>query len=283
MVSPASRMFNAISLGVFFRVAPSTRPIIRSRKVSPGFEVILTLISSESTRVPPVTAERSPPDSRITGADSPVMADSSTDATPSTTSPSPGINSPALTITRSPARSFEPGTSSVVHPSERSRRAIVSARALRSVSACALPRPSAIASAKFANSTVNHSHNVICSANPTPAEWLTMYRTRSTVVITAPTSTTNITGFFISVRGFNLIRESQIARCTIPEVHIDFRSSFDFLYSPTGAIISGVVVSVAILLALENLSGMQQQMLENRTQAERREKRERAHDQNHTD
>ena len=34
---------------------------------------------SESTRVPPVTALRSPPDSRTTGADSPVIADSSTD------------------------------------------------------------------------------------------------------------------------------------------------------------------------------------------------------------
>ena len=42
-------------------------------------------------RVPPVTALRSPPDSRMTGADSPVIADSSTEATPSTTSPSPGI------------------------------------------------------------------------------------------------------------------------------------------------------------------------------------------------
>ena len=34
-----------------------------------------TTIRSESTRVPPVTADRSPPDSRMTGADSPVMAD----------------------------------------------------------------------------------------------------------------------------------------------------------------------------------------------------------------
>ncbi len=33
--------------------------------------------------MPPVTALRSPPDSRITGADSPVIADSSTEATPS--------------------------------------------------------------------------------------------------------------------------------------------------------------------------------------------------------
>ena len=40
------------------------------------------------TRVPPVTALRSPPLSRTTGADSPVMADSSTVAMPSTISPS---------------------------------------------------------------------------------------------------------------------------------------------------------------------------------------------------
>ena len=86
---------------------------MRSRNVSPGFDVILTMISSESTRVPPVTADRSPPDSRITGADSPVIADSSTEATPSTTSPSPGTNSPAITFTRSPARSLEPAISSI--------------------------------------------------------------------------------------------------------------------------------------------------------------------------
>ncbi len=60
------------------------------------------MISSDSTRVPPVTAERSPPDSRITGADSPVIADSSTEAIPSITVPSPGISSPALTTTTSP-------------------------------------------------------------------------------------------------------------------------------------------------------------------------------------
>ena len=61
------------------------------------------MISSERTRVPPVTAERSPPLSRMTGADSPVMADSSTVAMPSTTSPSPGITSPAATTHRSPS------------------------------------------------------------------------------------------------------------------------------------------------------------------------------------
>jgi hypothetical protein len=59
--------------------------------VWPGLDVISTVIWSDRTTVPPVTAERSPPDSRITGADSPVIADSSTTAMPSMTSPSPGM------------------------------------------------------------------------------------------------------------------------------------------------------------------------------------------------
>ena len=98
-VSEASSTFSATSFGVFCREAPSTRPIIRSMNVSPGLEVIRTTIRSDSTLVPPVTADRSPPDSRMTGADSPVMADSSTEATPSTTSPSPGMTWPASTTT----------------------------------------------------------------------------------------------------------------------------------------------------------------------------------------
>ena len=89
-------MSSAISFGVFCRLAPSTSAIIRSTNVSPGLEVICTTIRSESTRVPPVTALRSPPDSRTTGADSPVMADSSTVAMPQMMSPSPGISSPAV-------------------------------------------------------------------------------------------------------------------------------------------------------------------------------------------
>ena len=40
IVSEASRMFSAISFGVFCRFAPSTRAIIRSMKLSPGFWVI---------------------------------------------------------------------------------------------------------------------------------------------------------------------------------------------------------------------------------------------------
>ena len=155
IVSPASRMLSAISLGVFCRSAPSTSAIMRSRKVWPGSEVMRTRIWSESTRVPPVTALRSPPLSRMTGADSPVMADSSTEAMPSITSPSPGIVSPAETTTTSPLRSSFAGTC-VTTPST-STFASVSVLVLRSVSACALPRPSAMAVAKLAKSTVNQS------------------------------------------------------------------------------------------------------------------------------
>ena len=43
---PVMRMSRAISFGVFCRLAPSTSAIIRSRKVSPGWEVIWTTIRS---------------------------------------------------------------------------------------------------------------------------------------------------------------------------------------------------------------------------------------------
>jgi hypothetical protein len=133
---------------------------MRSRKVSPGFEVIFTLIWSESTRVPPVTAERSPPASRITGADSPVIADSSTEATPSMTSPSPGTSSPrhhhdvAGTQLRT-GNGFDVARSA----------AGAWPRSQPPCAACRLALcrgPSAMASAKFANSTVNQSQSVIC-------------------------------------------------------------------------------------------------------------------------
>ena len=135
-------------------------------KVSPGLDVIFTTMRSDSTFVPPVTADRSPPDSRMTGADSPVMADSSTDATPSTTSPSPGMISPASTMTWSASVSWVPGTSSTliwVWPGCQpiSRRAMVSRLVRRNVSACALPRPSATASARLAKTTVSQSQTTI--------------------------------------------------------------------------------------------------------------------------
>ncbi|MDC4205942.1 MAG: hypothetical protein MPW13_16455 [Candidatus Manganitrophus sp.] len=61
IVNAASRMVSAISFGVFCRFAPSTIAIMRSTKVSPGLPVMRTTIQSDSTRVPPVTPQRSPP------------------------------------------------------------------------------------------------------------------------------------------------------------------------------------------------------------------------------
>ena len=204
IVMPESRIESAISFGVLRRSAPSTSAIMRSTKLCPGSCVISTTIRSLSTRVPPVTALRSPPDSRITGADSPVMADSSTDAMPSITVPSPGITSPASTATTSPLRSSEAGR---VEPS--SSRATVSERIARSASACALPRPSAIASAKFAKTTVSHSQIATTNVNqrgssPGPA-------IHASVVIAAPTQTTNMTGLRSWTRGSSLTNEAPIA------------------------------------------------------------------------
>jgi hypothetical protein len=61
-------------------------------KPPPGSCAISILTQSEMTRVPPVTALRSPPASRTTGALSPVMALSSTEAMPSRISPSAGMS-----------------------------------------------------------------------------------------------------------------------------------------------------------------------------------------------
>ena len=151
------KISSATSLGVFLRAAPSTMAIILSRKLWPGSLVIFTTIQSESTVVPPVTAERSPPASRTTGADSPVMADSSTEAAPSMTSPSPGICSPARTTTRSPRESSVPETTvkRSLSSTDSMRWASTSFFAARRESACALPRPSASASAKFEKRSVS--------------------------------------------------------------------------------------------------------------------------------
>ncbi len=178
-----------------------------------------TTMRSERTLVPPVTALRSPPDSRMTGADSPVIADSSTDATPSMTSPSPGMRSPASHTTMSPGRRCAAGTRSSA-PSSRRRRAVISLRVARSASACALPRPSATASAKFANTTVSQSQSAT-----TPVNHRSSVRPRNRsarkmpVVIALPTSTTNITGLRTCTRGSSLRMEAQIAGTTISFVN----------------------------------------------------------------
>ena len=90
----------------------------------------------------------------------------------------------------------------------------------RSVSACALPRPSAIASAKLANSTVSHSQAVICSSKPRPPAAGDHDRPRARRwSAPQPTSTTNITGLrAISARVelADRIDEGRARRCRRP-------------------------------------------------------------------
>ena len=190
IVIAASRMSSAISFGVFWRFAPSTSEIMRSRNASPGFEVTSTMSQSDRTCVPPVTELRSPPLSRMTGALSPVIAASFTEATPSTTVPSAGMKSPISTRTTSPLRSAEADTVSkpAFHSGRRRRLACRSPRAFRSDAACALPRPSAIASAKLAKSTVNQSQIDTQKMNQAGASPLpTRAWTQSSVVRMEPT------------------------------------------------------------------------------------------------
>ncbi len=222
IVRAARRMVRAISLGVFWRAAPSTRAIIWSRNVSPGLAVIRTTSQSESTRVPPVTALRSPPLSRMTGALSPVMALSSTEAMPSMTSPSPGMTSPASTTTTSPRRRVAAATAVYAAPywGWASCFAGTSRRARRSVAAWALPRPSAIASAKLAKSTVNQSHSETARIKPAGASpWPSHAWRNSPVVTRLPTRTTHITGLRTWCRGSTLRHASTSARDTSTGSH----------------------------------------------------------------
>ncbi len=85
-----------------------------------------------------------------------------------------------------------------------SRRAIVSRLARRSVSAWALPRPSATASARLANTTVSHSQTTMVQLN-TEDERIAVYMHSS-----APTSTTNMTGFLIWTRGSSFLNASGV-------------------------------------------------------------------------
>src|ERR1700733_4517105 len=152
----------------------------------------------------------------------------------------------------------------------------LSVRVFFSDSACALPRPSATASAKLANSTVNHSHRVIWKVKPRLDPPVTRSRRKITVVSAATTSTTNITGFLIISRGSSLAKAEPIAGNTI------FGSSI----AETGTRFFSFMVSMEVT-PKENLSeqgvGIASEMLDDRPERQRREEGETADDQDHAD
>ena len=164
--------------------------------------------------MPPVTALRSPPDSRITGADSPVIADSSTEAMPSITVPSPGITLAGLDHHDVAALQLGGG----LRRSRRAACATVSVRIARSASACALPRPSASASAQVREDDGQPQPDRDGEREPgglgaaaeglPPKSWIS----QATVVITAPISTTNMTGLRTCTRGSSLAKRADQRR-----------------------------------------------------------------------
>ena len=188
-------MLSAISFGVLRRSAPSTSAIMRSRNDLPGSWVTSITSRSESSLVPPVTAERSPPASRITGADSPVIADSSTEPTPSMISPSAGMTSPASTTTTSPRCSSGAGTSSSApsRGAERRRRRARRAQRVRLRLAAALGDRLGEVREEHGQPEPDGDRR-----RRTRAGRCARARgrgRRSPVVITLPSSTMNMTGF----------------------------------------------------------------------------------------
>src|ERR1017187_7246123 len=137
-----------------------------------------------------------------------------------------------------------------------------------------------MASAKLANNTVNQSHSVICRLNLNAAPPLNS----STVVITLPISTTNMTGFPIILRGFSLSRASHTA------LRMIFHSQTAFFLGfmgecPRRTLFGSEAAGVCVVIAIENpLKGLarnHEQVLKDWAKAQCREKRQRAHNQNH--
>src|SRR3984885_7491941 len=151
----------------------------------------------------------------------------------------------------------------------------LSVRVFRSDSACALPRPSATASAKLANNTVNHSHRMIWKVKPNPSPPVTTSRRKITVVSAATTSTTNITGFLTISRGSSLAKAEPIAGKTI------FGSSI----AETGTCFCSFMVSMDVTPKERSKQGVgvAGEMLDDRAERERREEGQAADDQDHAD
>src|SRR5271170_5965837 len=184
--------------------------------------------------------------------------------------------SPASTSTTLPTFSSVDGTSRKFCRSfgPDSSFAWVSVRWRRSVSACALPRPSATASAKLANSTVNHSQMMIWNSNRMCSPPVRRSRIRIIVVNAVTISRTNITGFLISVRGLSLAKDETIAGSTI------FGSSS----ADTGMVLRWAEVSIEVtpgLIGGEQCAGVYRELLDDRAERQRRKEGETANNHDH--
>ena len=176
MVRPASRMLRAISFGVFCRLGALDQGDHPVEEALAGSVVMRTTMRSESTRVPPVTPSGRRRTRGSPGRDSPVMALSSTDGDALDHLAVAGDQLAGLAHAHVALVAARWRTSLLdAAVGSCTTLAVVSARVLRRVSAWALPRPSAMASAKLAKSTVNQSQSgdeagepVLRRASPCP-------------------------------------------------------------------------------------------------------------------
>ena len=198
-VRPASRMLRAISLGVFCRLAPSTRAIMRSRNVSPGLAVIRTTMRSESTRVPPVTARAvaaglADDRGRLAGDGRLVDAGDALDDLAVAGDDLAGLDDDEVAV----AAARRPGTSSVAAVGATARRAIVSVRVCAQRVglglAAALGHRLGEVGEEDGEPEPDGDQQTANDARRVPDRGERRWSAR------APTSTTNITGFAISAR-----------------------------------------------------------------------------------
>ena len=105
-------------------------------------------------------------------------------------------------------------------------------RVRRKASACALPRPSATASAKLANSTVNHSQKAIWPENSAEPLLGDEIADEEQVTTSDTTSVTKITGLCASCRGSSLRKASTAAAAMI----LGSNRPCDFAFEDMGSI-----------------------------------------------
>ena len=281
-VKPAIRMFSAISFGVFWRSAPSTSAIMRSRNVSPGFDVIrIRDLVRQHLRAAghgaAVAARFADHRRALAGDHRFVHGGDAFDHF------AVAGNQVARFADHHVARAQLRGRNhSRLRRWPATRFAIVSVFVLRSVSACALPRASAIASAKLANSTVNQSHSEICRPKPSPAAPVTTSRIseerssapRRPRPRTSPDSCTSVIGFSLTNESPDgaphdlRIEQRTCARSASAEA-ATVRSSGA---RRTGRLQLHSVTAMSSDIALRTASRQHQEVLDDRAQRERRER-----------
>ena len=191
-------MLSAISFGVFCRSAPSTRAIMRSRKVEPccggdaDLDPVRDHLGAAGDRRA-IAAAFADDRRRFAGDRRLVDRGDALDDVAVARDEIAGLDQHDIAL---PELGRGNALPLGVRPSA-SRLATVSVLVLRRVAACALPRPSATASAKLANSTVNQSQRLIWKEKPSSPAPVTRSRMNRIVVRLATTSTTNMTGLRI--------------------------------------------------------------------------------------